>query len=139
MRVLICAVLLLFSVSLVNAETILIVNNANKAASVTSAEAANFYLGKVTQWPGGVKVMPVDQKKTTPAGTGFLSKIMKMSEAEFKKIWVEKMLSGEADPPPVKNSDAEVVEYVKANPGAIGYIDSASPHEGVKVLPVSSK
>jgi ABC-type phosphate transport system substrate-binding protein len=34
------------------------------------------------------------------------------------------------------DSDAEVVAFVAHNPGAIGYISKASPHDGVKVLTV---
>ena len=34
------------------------------------------------------------------------------------------------------DSEAAMVEYVAHNPGAIGYIGKATPHEGVKVLAV---
>jgi ABC-type phosphate transport system substrate-binding protein len=34
------------------------------------------------------------------------------------------------------DGDAAVVEFVAHNPGTIGYIGKASPHEGVKVLAV---
>jgi len=121
------------------AETILIVNAANPVEKISSAEVSNIYLGKVTQWPGGLKVQAVDQKKSSPAGMAFLASIMKMSEANYKKFWVEKMLSGEAEPITIKNTDVEIFEWVKSNTGGIGYIDAASPHAGVKVLPVDGK
>jgi ABC-type phosphate transport system substrate-binding protein len=34
------------------------------------------------------------------------------------------------------DSEAAVVDYVAHNPGAIGYISKATPHDGVKVLAV---
>ena len=34
------------------------------------------------------------------------------------------------------DSEAAMVDYVAHNAGAIGYITSATPHEGVKVLSV---
>jgi len=120
--------------SLAFGQAVMIVHKDNPVNNATRAEAANYFLGKASIWPGGGKVMIVDQKKSTPAGMEFLKKIVKMEESTFKNLWVEKMLSGEALPPVNKNSDVEVVEYVKANPGAIGYVSASSPHEGVKVL-----
>jgi hypothetical protein len=33
-------------------------------------------------------------------------------------------------------TEAELVAFVAATPGAVGYIDSATPHEGVKEVAV---
>ncbi len=120
-------------------QTVIIVNSANPVKAATRAEIANFYLGKTTQWSDGTKAVPIDQKKSSQAGAMFLEKIVKMKESDFKKTWVEKMLSGEAEPLQVKGSDDEVVEFVKANTGAIGYISAKSVADGVKVLPIDGK
>ena len=34
-------------------------------------------------------------------------------------------------------TDAEVVEHVRAHPGAIGYVAEGTPVEGVRILPVT--
>ncbi len=117
-------------------QTVMIVHPESPAGKVTRAEAANLFLGKTTQWSGGLKALPVDQKKASHAGKAFLDKIVKMTETEFKNYWVEKMLTGEAEPPKALASNEEIVQFVKANKGAIGYVDSATPREGVKVLPI---
>jgi hypothetical protein len=47
------------------------------------------------------------------------------------------MFSGREVPPPVRDSDTAVIEYVRANSGAIGYIaPSATLPNGVKPLRV---
>lgn len=135
-RILFIALTFLFVTSIALGQTVMIVNKENPVNGITRAEAANYFLGKATMWVSGGKILVVDQKKSTPAGAAFLKKIVKMEESSFKNLWVEKMLSGEAVPPVTKNSDAEVLEYVKANPGAIGYISSSSPRDGVKVVSI---
>jgi hypothetical protein len=40
-------------------------------------------------------------------------------------------------PPPQMKSDREVLDYVKANRGAIGYVSRRAPLKGVKVLKVT--
>ena len=131
--------LVLGVVTTASAETVIIVNTENSVEKATTSEIANFYLGKMTQWKGGLKAVPVDQKKDTAAGKAFLAKIVKMSESDFKNLWVEKMLSGGAEPPKVLGSDEAVLKFVLANKGALGYIDAANLKEGVKILEIDGK
>lgn len=131
--------LVLGVVTTASAETVIIVNTENSVEKATTSEIANFYLGKMTQWKGGLKAAPVDQKKDTAAGKAFLAKIVKMSESDFKNLWVEKMLSGGAEPPKVLGSDEAVLKFVLANKGALGYIDAANLKEGVKILEIDGK
>jgi len=137
-KILFSVILIALMSTAVLGQSVMIVNKDNPVNGITRAEAANYFMGKATMWSAGVKVVIVDQKKASPAGAAFLQKIVKMDESTYKNLWVEKMLSGEAVPPVNKASDAEVVEFVKANPGAIGYISAAAAHEGVKVLSVDN-
>jgi ABC-type phosphate transport system substrate-binding protein len=141
-KMIITAVALLLiagTTTMASAETVMIVNAENPAAKVTASEIANFFLGKTTQWKGGLKAAPVDQKKDTAPGKAFLAKIVKMNESDFKNLWVEKMLSGGAEPPKVLDSDEAVIKFVKENKGAVGYIDAANLKEGVKALEIDGK
>ena len=136
--ILILAITLGFG-SIAFGQTVMIVNTDNSVSSITKSQVTNIFLGSSSKWNNGLKAMPVDQAKTTKAGQDFLAKIVGMSESEYKNLWVEKMLSGEAEPPPVKNSDAEVISFVKENVGAVGFIDASSSDSGVKVLKIDGK
>lgn len=116
-------------------QNVVIINSAHPAKAVTSSDLTNIFLGKSSTL-AGEKVVPVDEKRTTEAGKAFLDKILKMSESDYQSRWVEKMLSGEASPPAVKASDAEVLSFVKSTPGAIGYVSASADLSGVTVLPV---
>ena len=47
------------------------------------------------------------------------------------------VFSGQASMPKSLDDDAAAVVFVAHNPGTIGYIDKASPHDGVRVLAVN--
>jgi hypothetical protein len=46
------------------------------------------------------------------------------------------VFSGRDTPPAIKASDASVLEFVRANPGAIGYVSPGADLAGVKVVSV---
>lgn len=120
-------------------QAVIIVNQDNSVSSASKSQISKIFLGNSTKWSNGVRAVPVDQAKSGASGKAFLANIVGMSESEYKNLWIEKMLSGEAEPPPVKTSDAEVVKFVKGNVGAVGFIEASSPKDGVKVIKIDGK
>jgi ABC-type phosphate transport system substrate-binding protein len=62
----------------------------------------------------------------------FLSKFMQMEANKDNNMWTKKSFREGLTPPAVKSGDAEVIEYIKRTPGAIGYV-STKP-AGVKII-----
>jgi ABC-type phosphate transport system substrate-binding protein len=56
------------------------------------------------------------------------------SALAMKTFWQKRVFAGRDTPPIEKASDDEVVAYVKATPGAIGYVAPGTALTGVKVL-----
>jgi len=56
--------------------------------------------------------------------------------AAFRASWRSLVFSGQATMPKSLDSEAAVVEFVAHTPGAIGYVNKTTAHEGVKVLVV---
>jgi hypothetical protein len=55
-----------------------------------------------------------------------------------KSFWQRQIFSGSGVPPQERASDEEVLDFVRANPGAVGYVSSDTPNgAGVKVLEVT--
>ena len=67
--------------------------------------------------------MPV-LKKFINTGTGFV---------KWKLFCQKKIFSGRGVPPPEKESDEEVLEYVSKNAGAIGYVAESTEINGYSV------
>ena len=61
------------------------------------------------------------------------------SVASLKRYWQERIFSGNESPPPERVTDADVLTYVRSNPGAIGYVvEGQDLGPGVKVVMTSS-
>jgi len=74
--------------------------------------------------------VPVDN---AAAQSDFLAKVMKMDATKYQTAWTKKSFRDGLTAPAVKATDAEVVEFVKHSPGAIGYITGEAPN-GVSVV-----
>ena len=114
-----------------------IVNTANATSSISKAEAANLFLKKVTKWESGTKVAPVDQTAESSVRAAFTKEVLSRDVSAVKSYWQQKLFSGEATPPTEKSSDADVVNFVKSNPGAVGYVSSGAQVSGVKVVKIT--
>jgi ABC-type phosphate transport system substrate-binding protein len=115
---------------------VVIVNKSTAVDSLTKSQISNFFLKKTTSWSDGSKVRPVDQVSGASVRDGFSEAIHGKSVSAIKSFWQKKIFSGAGTPPPEKSSDIEVIEYVKANPGAIGYVSASVSIDDVKAIQV---
>jgi len=106
--------------------------------AVSRATLANIFLGKAGRWGSGGRVIPIDQSARSEVREAFARAVLGRSLSEVLSYWRGQILRG-IRPPKVKASDQEVVEYVAANPGAVGYVSAKTSLEGapVKVLAVT--
>jgi len=116
---------------------VVIVNPANKVAAVSKSELSRFFLRTATTWPGGEGCKPVDLPKANPVRGAFSKEVLGRTMAALDQFWTQSIFSGRGVPPPERKSDREVVEFVRDNPGAVGYVSSGAGLEGVKKLTVN--
>jgi hypothetical protein len=95
---------------------------------LSAAEVREVFLGE-KQFGGPTRLVPVDNAAAQGA---FLRGVMKMEAAKYSATWVKKSFREAINPPPVKLSDAEVIEFVRRTPGAVGYV--SKPPAGVSVV-----
>lgn len=115
----------------------IVANKANPVSSLTRKQVSALFLKRVGEWPHGETALPVDQFAGAPVRDAFAREIHGRSAAAVKSYWQEVIFSGRGLPPPEKPGDREVLSYVEAHPGAIGYVSATAPIlDGVKVLAV---
>jgi ABC-type phosphate transport system substrate-binding protein len=113
----------------------LIVPIANPATKIRRADAAAFFLRKAVRWGHGATAVPVDQSMTSAIRSRFSDRILGQPIVAMRTYWQQQMFSGTLKPPPVKTSDDEVIAFVAADPGAVGYVsDTATLPATVKEL-----
>ena len=101
---------------------------ANPSVTLTVDEVKETFQGD-KQLAGGVKLVPVDNAAEQ---ADFLAKVLKTEPTKYAARWTKKAFREGSTAPAVKGSDAEVLAFVKATPGAIGYVSGSS--SGAKVL-----
>lgn len=102
---------------------------ANAVPGMSPEEIKEVFLGEV-QFSGTVKLQPVDN---AAAQADFQARVLKMAPAKYTAAWTKKAFRDGLNAPPTKGSDAEVIGFVKATPGAIGYV-SSPPMSGIVVI-----
>jgi ABC-type phosphate transport system substrate-binding protein len=118
------------------AQTIVIANAGVKASEVSKADLKDVFTGGATSLKDGSKVVPV-LLKDGPSNEEFLKVYIGKADSAFRAGWRSLVFSGQATMPKSVDDDAAAVAFIAHTPGTIGYIDKASPHEGVKVLAVN--
>jgi len=115
----------------------IIVNPANTSAQIHRSAIVAIYFGQMTRWSDGKPVVPVDQSVRSPVRLAFSEKILGKPVEDVQHLWLRKVAAEHVFPPRVKPSDAEVAAFVRANPGAIGYVSlEFTVDQTVKVLKI---
>jgi len=139
MKKLIYALLLAASASVfeaqARAQAIVIANPSVKSADVSKGDLRDVFTGTASSLKDGSHVTPV-LLKSGAAHDDFLSEYVGKNDTAFRASWRSLVFSGQATMPKSLDSETAVVDFVAHNPGAIGYIGKATPHDGVKVLTV---
>lgn len=107
--------------------------------SMTRTDLSDVFLKRTTAWPGGARIEPVDQPEGAPAFEAFCKAVHHKSGAVIKAFWKRVGLSGRDTAPVTKPRDEDVLAYVRATRGAIGYVSAGAATAGVKVIAVAGE
>lgn len=114
----------------------IVANNAVTAASISADVLAKVFLKQANKLPDGSAATPVYQSKLSATRIAFDKAILGKSVAGVETFWQQQIFSGKDVPPAAKNSDDDVITFVKSTPGGIGYVSAGAVVAGVKVIAV---
>jgi ABC-type phosphate transport system substrate-binding protein len=113
---------------------VVIVNPDNPADSVDRDFLRDAYLKKTTEWGGGETIHPIDLTTKFPARDRFTEQVVRKTASQLKTYWNQQIFSGKGVPPPEAETPGDVIEYVLANKGAVGYIPADIDAGKAKVI-----
>lgn len=113
-----------------------IVNDKNQVSSLPREQVSDMFLKKIDTWEDGTAVLPVDLVSRSPVREKFSREVHKKSVRMILNYWQKQIFAGRNVPPPWKMNDAEILGYVTANPGAIGYVSGDADVGKVKVIKI---
>jgi ABC-type phosphate transport system substrate-binding protein len=137
-RIVIAVLALVLGASSLEAQGyVVVVNAANPITSLKKDRANGIFLKRVTRWDDGSPVLPVNLERTSDTREAFSRAVHGKSVSAIESTWQQQIFAGKEAPPPQRSSDAEVLAFVRANPGAIGYVRaSAALGESIKTVTV---
>lgn len=116
------------------AELVVVVNARNGVAAMTRNEVINIFFGRNRQFFNGVEAMPVDLEDANPGRAQFYRLLVGKDLAEINAYWSRQIFTGRMQAPPRLNSTEEVIKWIAANPGGIGFIELSRADARVRVV-----
>ncbi len=118
----------------------IIVHPDNPTSSLSAKAVSDYLLKKRGRWTRWNREMvePIDLEAASPVRKAFTRAVHGRSVSSIKSYWQRQIFSGRGVPPPQAASDAEVVRFVAARSGAIGYVSSGTALNGVKEITIAN-
>ena len=117
----------------VSADIAVIVNSANGSA-LDKNSIERIFMGKMKKFPNGQVALPMNASKGMSSRDEFNKAVIGRSSSQVNAYWSKLVFTGKGSMPKELSSDAEIISTISSNQGAIGYIDSGSVTDAVKVI-----
>ena len=115
------------------ADVVVVVHPSNDAA-LSKKAVQRIFLGKEKKFSNGKEVLPINQTPSSNARDSFDTNTLGRSSTQIAAYWSKLVFTGKGIPPKELDNDAAVLAIVADNQNAIGYVDSASVSDAVKVI-----
>ena len=113
---------------------VVIVNPASGVASLTRREVEEIFMGRQKRLPSGFVALPVEQLEPSQIRLRFYQFLVHLPLQEVRAYRARMYFSGQAQPPRQTESDAETIEVVLANKGAIGFLEKSKLDKRLHVV-----
>lgn len=116
------------------ADLVVVVNARSGVAAMTRNEIINVFFGRNRQFFNGLEAQPVDLVDVHPDRARFYAALVGKELSEVNAYWSRQLFSGRMQPPPRVASPEEVLKWVSARPGGIGFLDISKADARVRVV-----
>lgn len=106
---------------------------------VTPTFLSRVYAMQIKTWPSGNPIKVYSFSSQTPEFNTFVTSKAKLQPHQLNRHWKRLLFTGTSRVPVITNSTNEMIEKVRNNPGAIGYVDISSLPTDLKVLTVEEQ
>ena len=118
------------------AETVVVVHPSN-STEIDTKQIQRIFLGKEKKFSDGSETSPVNQVSDSSVRSNFDTSVLGRSSSQVSAYWSKLVFTGKGVPPKEVENDAAVIALVAKNPSAIGYVNSTSVDDSVKVISIN--
>jgi len=119
-----------------------LVSPANPVRNISSGDLRRIFLGEISRWSNGHRIVLFVGGPDTPAEQIFLDRLIRMSDIDYSQWWLGAVFRGRVANAPRVVSGAEAMSRkVAVTPDAIGFIitPSAPLEAGVVALTIDGR
>ena len=116
------------------AGVVVIVNAENTVLDYNQRQLVDLYMGRDLYFPNGQMAIRLDQSPDSKVRKNFYANLVGKSVAQVNAYWARLLFTGRASPPQVIRNSKEVLEAIRSNANAVGYIDEKDLEEGVRII-----
>lgn len=116
------------------ADIAVIVNASNAVRQMNNDQLADLYLGRTRVFPDGEYALVLDLGKDIPLRERFMNALTGMNARQVNSYWSRMMFTGQVLPPQQLPDEKTVLNTVKRNPGAIGYVRAPLADPSVRTI-----
>jgi hypothetical protein len=81
------------------------------------------YLGQITRWRDGHRIVLAVRPATAPAGKAFFNHVVQISEIDFSRLWLGILFRGDAaNAPRVVSGADDLKRFLARTPDALGFL-----------------
>lgn len=117
-----------------------VVSAASPITNISLGDLRRTYLGSITRWPDGHRIILVVLRSETSEQRSLLRRVVQMTDIDYAQHWIGEVFRGRAAAPPrVVASSPEAMRFVAAQRYAIAVIDAGAIDGTVRALTVDGK
>lgn len=133
MKLLISIILLGFS-SLLQADTLVIVNAQNPITHIEQKQVVDLFMGRTSVFPNRQPAQTLDLKTGTQLRANFYKTLTGKSEAQVDAYWATLVFAGRMTPPKQIADEQQAIAEVATHPDAIAYVSRQPLPASVKIV-----
>lgn len=116
------------------AEVFLVVGADSPVQSLTRKDAVNLYTGRTRQLAGGQMLQALDLPRDDALRGEMYRLLTGQSLAQVNSYWSRLTFTGQTRALPMVSSEAEVMEQLRRNPQALGYLSREPGSRSLRVV-----
>ena len=102
--------------------------------SLDADELRSIFTMRRRHWDGGERVVPFNLPTGHGQRNGFDSSVLRMSENQVSRYWIDRRIRGGSRPPRQAPSEEIMARVIGRLPGAIGYVRTNFVNRSVRVV-----
>lgn len=119
---------------------IVVVPSSQTVANLTSGDLRRIYIGEMTRWPDGRRIMPVMMPAHSRETETFLRRVVRLSAIDFAQEWISVVFRGRAPAPPtIAPTASAALDIVASHPDAIAVISDVEIPSGMRVISIDRR